>query len=146
MVFKRTRKSGLNVTLDEAEEYRIEFLNVYPKVRELQDSLLRADYIKTLGGRRWQGGNLSMTQRLNLPIQGSAAEGLKEALALLVENLKDTWRLVVIVHDEILLEVPEDDAEEAKEVLENCMIIGMKNIIKEIPVVVDSSIGNNWCK
>lgn len=143
---KNLRKSGLNVTLDEAEEYRIKFLNVYPKVRDLQDALLRADYIKTLGGRRWQGGNLSMTQRLNLPIQGSAAEGLKEALALLVDSLKDTWKLVAIVHDEILLEVPEDDAEEAKEVLENCMITGMKNIIKEIPVVVDSSIGNNWCK
>lgn len=143
---KNLRKSGLDVTLEEAEEYRIEFLNVYPKVRELQDALLKADYIKTLGGRRWQGSSLSMTQRLNLPIQGSAAEGLKEALALLVDELRETWRLVAIVHDEILLEVPEDDAEEARDILENCMIIGMKNIIKDIPVVAESSIGNNWSK
>ena len=87
-----------------------------------------------------------MTQRLNLPIQGSAAEGLKEALALLVNSIKETWKLVAIVHDEILLEVPTDDAEEAKEVLENCMIEGMKKIIRDIPVIVETSISNNWCK
>lgn len=143
---KNLRKSGLDITLDEAEEYRIKFLNVYPRVREIQDALLRADYIKTIGGRRWQGGSLSMTQRLNLPIQGSAAEGLKEALALLVNSIKETWKLVAIVHDEILLEVPADDAEEAKQVLENCMIEGMKKIIKDIPVIVETSISNNWCK
>ncbi|EHK2305043.1 DNA polymerase [Clostridium perfringens] len=143
---KNLRKSGLIVSIEEAEEYRLEFLKAYPKVKELQDSLLRASYIKTLGGRRWESGRLSMTQRLNLPIQGSAAEGLKEALALLVENIDEKWKLVAVVHDEILLEVPENDAEIAKQVLENCMITGMKNIIKNIPIVVDSSISNNWCK
>ena len=50
------------------------------------------------------------------------------------------------MHDEILLEVPTDDAEEAKEVLENCMIEGMKKIIRDIPVIVETSISNNWCK
>ena len=143
---KNLRKSGITTSLEEAEKYRIEFLNVYPRVKELQDALLKADYIKTLGGRRWQGGRLSMTQRLNLPIQGSAAEGLKEALALLIERIKDSWRLVMVVHDEILLEVPENDAEEAKEILESCMIEGMEIIINDIPIVVNSSISNNWCK
>lgn len=143
---KNLRKSGVDTSLEESEEYRIEFLNVYPKVKELQDALLKADYIKTLGGRRWQGGNLSMTQRLNLPIQGSAAEGLKEALALLVESMKDSWRLVAVVHDEILLEVPEDEAEEAKNILERCMVEGMKTIVKDIPIIVDSLVSNNWCK
>ena len=143
---KNLRRSGLEVTLEEAEDYRLEFLRVYPKVRELQDSLLRADYIRSLGGRRWQGSNLSMTQRLNLPIQGSAAEGLKEALALLVERLKDSWKLVAVVHDEILLEVPEYESEEAKNILESCMIEGMKTIVEDIPIIIDSSISNNWCK
>ncbi|WP_302537364.1 DNA polymerase [Clostridium saudiense] len=143
---KNLRRSGLEVPLEEAEDYRLEFLRVYPKVRELQDSLLRADYIRSLGGRRWQGSNLSMTQRLNLPIQGSAAEGLKEALALLVERLKDSWKLVAVVHDEILLEVPEYESEEAKNILESCMIEGMKTIVEDIPIIIDSSISNNWCK
>ena len=87
-----------------------------------------------------------MTQRLNLPIQGSAEEGLKEALALLVEKMKDSWRLVAVIHDEILLEVPEDEAEEAKKILESCMVEGIKTIVKDIPIIVDSSVSNNWCK
>lgn len=143
---KNLRKNGVDVSLEEAEEYRIEFLNVYPKVKELQNALLKADYIKTLGGRSWQGGNLSMTQRLNLPIQGSAAEGLKEALALLVEKVKDSWRLVAVIHDEITLEVPEDEVEEAKNILEMCMVEGMKTIVKDIPIIVDISMSNNWSK
>ena len=100
----------------------------------------------SLGGRRWQGSNLTMTQRLNLPIQSSAAEGLKEALAILINNMKPSWKLVAIVHDEIVLEVNEDEAIEAKEVLETSMELGMKKIIKDIPIIVDSSISNNWCK
>lgn len=143
---KNLRKSGVLASLEEAEKYRIEFLNAYPKVKELQDALLKADYIKTLGGRRWQSCSLTMTQRLNLPIQGSAAEGLKEALALLVERIKKSWRLVAVVHDEILLEVPEDEAEEAKIILESCMVGGMRTIVKDIPIIVDTSISNNWCK
>lgn len=143
---KNLRKAGLDVTLEEAEGYRLEFLRVYPKVRMLQDSLLRADYIMSLGGRRWQCSNLTMTQRLNLPIQSSAAEGLKEALAILINNMKPSWKLVAIVHDEIVLEVNEEEVIEAKEVLETSMKLGMKKIIKDIPIVVDSSISNNWCK
>lgn len=143
---KNLRKSGLDVSLEEAEEYRLEFLRVYPKVRELQDNLLKADYIRTLGGRRWKGSTLSMTQRLNFPIQGSAAEGLKEALALLVDNMKPTWKLVTVVHDEIVLEVREEEVEEAKEVLENSMKVGMRGIIKDVPIVVEALVSDKWVK
>lgn len=143
---KNLRKCGISVSLEEAEEYRIQFLNSYPKVREMQDALLRADTIKTLGGQRWQCRNLTATQRLNLPIKGSAAEVLKEALALLVQKIKPTWKIAAIVHDEILLEVPENDAEKAKEMLEKAMIDGMEKIVAGIPIVVDISINNNWCK
>ena len=51
-----------------------------------------------------------------------------------------------MVHDEILLEVPEDEAEEAKIILESCMVGGMRTIVKDIPIIVDTSISNNWCK
>ena len=40
----------------------------------------------------------------------------------------------------------EEEAEEAKEVLEASMKLGMEKIIKDIPIIVDSSISNNWCK
>lgn len=87
-----------------------------------------------------------MTQKLNYPIQGSAAEGLKEALAILVDNMKPTWKLVTVVHDEIVLEVREEEVEEAKEVLENSMKVGMRGIIKDVPIVVEALVSDNWVK
>lgn len=143
---KNLRKFGIHISLEEAEKYRVEFLKAYPKVKELQDKLLRADGIISLGGRYWEGRALSMTQRLNLPIQGSAAEGLKEALALLVCNMKSSWKLVAVVHDEVVIEVAEEEAMEAKDILKCCMINGMKKIINDIPIIVDISISDNWCK
>lgn len=143
---KNLRKFGMHISLEEAEKYRVEFLKAYPKVKELQDKLLRADGIISLGRRYWEGRALSMTQRLNLPIQGSAAEGLKEALALLVCNMKSSWKLVAVVHDEVVIEVAEEEAMEAKDILKCCMINGMKKIINDIPIIVDISISDNWCK
>lgn len=143
---KNLRKFGIHISLEEAEKYRVEFLKGYPKVKELQDKLLRANGIMSLGGRYWKGSTLSMTQRLNLPIQGSAAEGLKEALALLVCNMKSSWKLVAVVHDEVVIEVAEEEAMEAKDILKCCMINGMKKIINDIPIIVDISISDNWCK
>lgn len=143
---KNLRKFGIHISLEEAEKYRVEFLKGYPKVKELQDKLLRANGIMSLGGRYWKGSDLTMTQRLNLPIQGSAAEGLKEALALLVCNMKSSWKLVAVVHDEVVIEVAEEEAMEAKDILKCCMINGMKKIINDIPIIVDVSISDNWCK
>ena len=56
-------KVGLEMSLEEAEQYRQSFLKAYPKVHDLQDMLLRADEIRTLGGRRWKSKNLTMTDR-----------------------------------------------------------------------------------
>ena len=54
--------------------------------------------------------------------------------------------MVAIVHDEVVIEVVEEDVEDAKDILKFCMINGMKKIIKDIPVIVDISINDNWCK
>lgn len=139
-------KSGIKVTQEEAEEYRLCFLKSYPKVKELQDKFLKAKAIRTMGGRRWETKDLTLTQRLNMPIQGSAAEGLKEALALLITRIRPLWKLVAVVHDEIVLEVPEKEVEEAKEVLCKSMVEGMKKIVPNVTIKVESFIGDNWCK
>ena len=104
--------------------------------------------IKSIGGRCWDYIPKGDVKRLNLPIQASAAEGFKEALALLVESLTEypEWSLVNVIHDEILLEVPIDEAEKAKEILQKSMIQGMKTILKIVPVIVDIKIQDNWKK
>ena len=71
---------------------------------------------------------------------------VKRSFSNTYKYMKPSWKLVAIVHDEIVLEVNEEEVIEAKEVLETSMKLGMKKIIKDIPIVVDSSISNNWCK
>lgn len=143
---KNLIKNGVEVSLEDAKQYRLQFLKAYPQVQKLQDRLLKSHAVKSLGGRRWECEDLSLTQRLNYPIQGSAADGLKEGLILLNEQLEDSWRICAVIHDEIVLEVPKEDAHKAKRVLESSMITGMEKIIKQIPVALESMIQDCWTK
>lgn len=143
---KNLIKNGLEVSLEDAKQYRLQFLKAYPQVQRLQNQLLKSYAVRSLGGRRWECEDLSLTQRLNYPIQGSAADGLKEALILLNEQLQDSWRICAVIHDEIVLEVPEEDADIAKKVLKSCMITGMRKIIRQIPVELEIMIQDCWSK
>jgi len=137
-------KNCVDITLDEAAHFKMLFLKAYPKVALLQNTLLRSTAVKTLGGRSWYCSKLTLNQRLNYPIQGTAAEGLKEALIILNPQLKRTWKLCAIVHDEVLLEVPNSEAEAAKTILQQSMVQGMKKFVKSIPVVVETTLNYNW--
>ena len=63
-----------------------------------------------------------------------------------MKNKKHEWRLIAAIHDEIVLEVPIESANEAKCFLEQQMIEGMGKIVKKVPVVVDSKIAKTWVK
>lgn len=139
-------KSGLAVSLKQARTFRVQFLEAYEGVQQLQDHLLKALAVRSLGGREWDCKKLTLTQRLNYPIQGTAADGFKEALIRVNKELKESWKICAVVHDEIVLEVPEYDVQEAKEILEQCMINGMKKFIKRIPIVVDIKVEGFWTK
>ncbi|WP_317119172.1 DNA polymerase [Clostridium neonatale] len=145
---KILNKEGISVTQSQADYIRTLFYRSYPNIFKLHNILLTADVIKSIGGRCWDYIPKGDVKRLNLPIQASAAEGFKEALALLVESLTEypEWSLVNVIHDEILLEVPIDEAEKAKEILQKSMIQGMKTILKIVPVIVDIKIQDNWKK
>ena len=114
----------------------------------MHNILLTADVIRSIGGRSWTDIPKGDVKRLNLPIQASAAEGFKEALALLVEFLVKypRWKIINVIHDEVLLEVPITEAEKAKVILQKSMVQGMETILKIVPVVVDIKIQNNWKK
>ena len=78
-------------------------------------------------------------------MQGTAADGLKLALTRLWET-RDTVDAypVLTVHDEIVVEAPADRAEQAKQWLMDCMIEGMAEVLKEVPVVVDAEVKEAW--
>lgn len=141
---------NMEISLSEAELFRSGYFNSYKEVLKYQDKMLRADYIETLGGRYWSKDTVMLERgsikRYNYPIQGTSAEGLKEALYLLMQKKRKEWLLVAVVHDEVVLEVPTKDIDEAKKVLEECMIDGMRKFVKKVPIVVDTVIGRTWSK
>ncbi|MEO3153680.1 DNA polymerase [Turicibacter sanguinis] len=141
---------GMKVDEDEAQKFMDAYFEKFPEVKYYQQQQLKSDIITTLGGRYWEERNglleLKPRQRFNYAIQSSSAEGFKETLSLVMKNKKREWGLIAAIHDEIVLEVPIESANEAKCFLEQQMIEGMSKIVKKVPVVVDSKIAKTWVK
>lgn len=138
------RKQQIPCTLEQAAQFRQNFFEMYPGIRKFQELMTFATKVRSLGGRLFEVRDFKATQKINLPIQASAAEGLKETLAILHSRLEHEWLLVAAIHDELILEVSPKDAEAAKAVLVSAMIQGMEQVLKHVPIVVDATISPTW--
>jgi DNA polymerase-1 len=105
---------------------------------------------RTLTGRRRMDVE-KLTDRLNAPVQGTAADGLKLALALLWERKEECPGAmpVIVCHDEVVVECDEDQGEEIKRWLEKAMVEGMDAVLNgkeevDVPVAVEARIARNW--
>ena len=88
-------------------------------------------------------------QRLgkNAPIQGSSADIIKRALVLLHEALKPIdARVVNCIHDEVVIEAAEAQAEECAAIIDREMIAAAREFIRSVPVTVDIAIADAWLK
>ena len=84
---------------------------------------------------------------VNMPIQGTSADILKASLRLLHEGLRgSSGRLVNIVHDEIIVECDAGEAETVAETLAGAMASGGHRYLQKVPVKVDVSVSDDWCK
>jgi DNA polymerase I-like protein with 3'-5' exonuclease and polymerase domains len=103
---------------------------------------------RTLGNRRrlWNTKPI-IPERANAAIQGTGADILKQALVNVNKRLLTPGSgvmLVGTVHDEIILECPKEHGEFVSSVLKTAMEEAGQKYLKNVPVVVDVSIGNNW--
>ena len=158
---------GLELTEDQAKQYRSAFFKAYPGLRAWHDRtrnkverLFNTDpdgvhEVRTLAGRRrvlkvgkkgTDGAYPNVTEALNTPVQGSGADGLKLALALLWERRAEcpTAAPVLVVHDEIVLEVPEADAGPATDWLKRCMVDAVAPLLDPVPVEVEARAARTW--
>jgi len=92
-----------------------------------------------------------LTDRLNAPVQGTGADGLKLALALLWERRDDCPGAVpvLVCHDEVVVECDAEQAADAKAWLEGAMIKGMDTALNgmdevHVPVEVEARIAKSW--
>ncbi|HYW73382.1 MAG TPA: DNA polymerase [Pyrinomonadaceae bacterium] len=92
---------------------------------------------------------VSMTQRngKNAPIQGTSADILKRALRLLNDELRTTSaKIVNIIHDEIVVEVDEREAEAVAGTVERAMVAAGQEYLQSVPVKVETQIAAEWTK
>ena len=141
---------GFNISEGEAQKFIDMYFANYKGVAKYRNQQLKSSIVTTLGGRYWDSTNglnvLKPRQRLNYAIQSSCAEGLKVALALLMDQKKASWKIVSAIHDEIICEVPEEEADQAKETIEKIMINGMQKLVKQVPIEVEGHVSKVWTK
>ncbi|PRP90959.1 DNA polymerase I, thermostable [Enhygromyxa salina] len=103
--------------------------------------------VTTAMGRRrtFPAGKFSFNSALNIPVQGTAAEGFKVAVLRLQPALaKIGGRGVLIVHDEYLAEVPAAHAERGREIVVETMVAAMAELVDTVPIVVEAEIAEHW--
>jgi DNA polymerase I len=149
----------IDITLEEAALYKRRFFETYPGLavwheRERQRMKHGETETRTLTGRR-RVGVTRFTEWVNAPVQGTGADGLKLALALLWERRAECPGTVPVacVHDEIVVECDEDKAEKVETWLKTAMIDGMDRVLNgpdvagpRMPVEVETQIGKTWAR
>jgi DNA polymerase-1 len=146
---------GVEMSLEEAALYRRRFFQTYPGLRRWHERERRAWQLGdaetwTLTGRRRMNVE-KLTDRLNAPVQGTAADGMKLALAFLWERRGECPGAmpVLVCHDEIVIECDAEQAADVKTWLEGAMIEGMDAVINSagkarVPVEVEARIARSW--
>jgi len=148
----------INVTPEEAAQYIAEYLGEYPRVKGYLDRTIRQareqGYVATLLGRRRYTPELRSQNRnlqsageraaVNHPIQGTAADIIKVAMVHLQREIESRGLrslLTLQVHDELVLEVPEGELDEA-----TALVVDVMEGAFEMtpPLKVDVKVGENW--
>jgi DNA polymerase-1 len=144
------------MTRDEAKDFIDKYFELRPRVKEYMDGTaakaLREGYVETIFGRRrptpdMKSSNFAVRESakraaINMPIQGTEADLMKIAMLRVEENLGDMGEQLLQVHDSILVETPEANAEKVVDVLKETM----ENVHPTLGVKlkVDVKTGRNW--
>lgn len=154
--------ADIGVTKREAKAYIESYLEKYSGIREFmsgaKEQARREGYVMTLYGRRRYIPEISSPRAplrafgervaMNSPIQGTAADIIKIAMINTSRALRKAGldaRLILQVHDELIVECAEHDKEQAAKILRDCM----ENAAKlTVPLTVDLHWGRSWeeCK
>lgn len=149
---------NIGVDIKTAKDYIEKYFEHYSAVKEYMESNVefarKNGYVATLTGRKRyikeiNSSNYNMRQfgeraAMNMPLQGSSADIIKIAMVNIHKALKESGmktKLILQVHDELILDAPECEKEQASEILK----YEMENAVKlNVPLKVDVHSGKNW--
>ena len=148
----------LDIPRKEAKEYIDSYLKNYKMVKQYMDDIIkigkekgyvetilnRRRYVPELKSRNFNVRSFGERVAMNTPIQGSAADIIKVAMVKVYEELKNKnlkSKLILQVHDELIIETHKDEIEEVKNLMEDIM---ESSITLNVPLKVEISVGDNW--
>ncbi|ASN05025.1 DNA polymerase I [Virgibacillus necropolis] len=149
---------SLGITRKEAKKFIDRYLESYPGVKtymntSIQDAkhqgyvttlMNRRRYLPEITSRNFNQRSFAERTAMNTPIQGSAADIIKKAMIDLYEKLKDEnlqARILLQVHDELILEAPKEELEKLKEIVPDIM---EHTVSLNAPLKVDYEFGDSW--
>ena len=148
----------LNITRKEAKEYMDIYFERYPKIKDYIKNIIEeaktTGSVKTMLNRRRFIPEINSSNKIvkalgerlamNAPIQGSAADIIKLAMVNVYNKIKEKGlnsRIILQVHDELILNVPKEEIDVIKDLLKT----EMENVLDlSIPLEVDINLGDTW--
>ena len=150
--------ADLGISSKRAKEYIDRYFENYSEVKNYMhanvDKAKTDGYVETLLGRRrvineLRASNFNVRAfgeraAMNMPLQGSSADIIKIAMINVDKALKDGGfeaKLVLQVHDELIIDCPKKEAEKVKEILKDEM---EKAVALKVPLTVEANVGKTW--
>lgn len=150
---------NLNISNSQAQEFIDKYFESYPKIKQyMQDKIDFANehgYVETILGRRrylaaelgssnYQMREFAQRAAINQPLQGTAADLIKQAMIKVDEELtkkKLSAKMIMQVHDELVFELPKEELDDVKNLVQECMELGQP---LRVPLLVDINYGESW--
>ena len=139
------RGAGITVPLKKAYDMKSVWIETFPEVKNFFNDASRAmvkhnraPMSETLTGR--QRADCTYPSYLNTQFQGLASDGIKLAM---YELVKQGYSLVGVVHDEIIVEVPKGFNVKP---IEDIMVAGMRKVVPDVRIAVDTTMSDRYCK
>lgn len=152
----------LGCRFEEAERLLDAYFAAFPRLRHYIESsareALERDFVASASGRKFwftdmrrEGRDEQDMRRIakNMPIQGTNADVMKLAMARMVRAFdleKLDAQLVNMVHDEVVVEAAEAQAERVREVVIREMMAAGAELVKSVPMTVEATLGETWSK
>ena len=149
---------NIGCSIKEAREFIASYFAHYPKIKTYMDGIkafaLENGYVSTFTGRirripEIKNSNYNIRSfgeraAMNMPLQGSASDIIKLAMIKVFTKLKDLGskaKLIMQVHDELIIDCPESEAQRVAEILKSSMeSVATLNV----PLIAEVGIGQNW--
>lgn len=149
---------NLQITRKEAKDFIDQYLTIYPEVKQYMETIVqdakhdgyvttlmnRRRYLPEITSRNFNVRSFAERTAMNTPIQGSAADIIKKAMIDLTERLDEEQlaaRMLMQVHDELILEAPRNEIERLIEIVTDVM---EHTVQLNVPLKVDYTYGDNW--